>query len=73
MSTMVVFRCPTTGHEIMSGILTDADSFQNIQKEEFAMKCPECGERHRWFVAEGQLALSDRPQKAVLPQFARIH
>ena len=25
------------------------------------------------YVAEGQLALSDRPQKAVLPQFARIH
>jgi hypothetical protein len=70
MSAMVVFRCPTNGHEVESGILTDEHSFHEIQRKEFVKKCPECGREHRWFVAEGQLALSSEPR---LPQVMRIH
>jgi hypothetical protein len=54
----------------MSGVLTDANSFERIQKEDFVMKCPECGEKHRWHMTEGQLAVHEDPD---LPRFARVH
>jgi transcription elongation factor Elf1 len=66
---MIVFRCPQSGHEVMSRILTDAN-VMNIKKNEFVMKCPECGQTHQWSVAEGQVPSIDEPR---LPQVARIH
>lgn len=59
MSTMVVFKCPNNGHDVSSGILTDEQSFASMLSKKVEVRCPECGEMHRWWMAEGQLGLHD--------------
>jgi predicted RNA-binding Zn-ribbon protein involved in translation (DUF1610 family) len=70
MSTMIVFLCPTNGHEVQSGVLTDAWSFREIRDRAVTMTCPECGQKHTWRCNEGKLSLHE---EVALPKFVRIH
>jgi hypothetical protein len=55
MSSMIVFTCPKTGHDVSSGVLTDERTFSRLPRHEMIVRCKECGGEHRWWVAEGRL------------------
>ena len=45
---VLVFRCPTTGKEVLTGIETDKESFAKIESFPGSIRCRVCGERHPW-------------------------
>ncbi len=65
------FDCPNTGEVIDVGIESELDTLLRIRDKRVLARCPRCGERHEWRVAdapiaEGGLTLSEllhpRPQ-----------
>ena len=54
MSSMIVFTCPKTGHDVSSGVFADEHTFSRLPRHEMTVRCKECGGEHRW-VAEGRL------------------
>jgi hypothetical protein len=54
--SMVMTRCPSTGHEIATGITSDWVTFNNLSGEPKRLQCPHCGDEHHWTVAEAWLA-----------------
>jgi hypothetical protein len=69
MSSMIVFTCPETGHDVSSGVLTDEHTFSNLPRHEMVVRCKECGGEHRWWVADGKLG---KVKDARLPVPVRI-
>jgi hypothetical protein len=55
----LVFTCPYTGREIVSGINTDPESLAHVQQLPVNLFCPNCGKVHRLAARDGRLA--DRP------------
>jgi predicted RNA-binding Zn-ribbon protein involved in translation (DUF1610 family) len=49
------FRCPTTGRVIDVGIESELDTLLRIRDKRVLARCPQCGERHEWRVADAQL------------------
>jgi hypothetical protein len=56
--TIIMTRCPSTGHEIATGIACDWVTFNNLSAEPGRLRCPSCGDEHRWTVEEAWLALN---------------
>jgi DNA-directed RNA polymerase subunit RPC12/RpoP len=54
----LVFVCPTTGHEVSSGIEIDRSSFKSLPRTKTPISCPHCREKHllsaiwAWLVSE---------------------
>lgn len=55
MSSMIMFTCPTTGHDVRSGVLTDERTFSQLPRHGMVVQCNGCGGECRWCVAEGKL------------------
>jgi transcription elongation factor Elf1 len=49
------FRCQNTGQNIDVGIESELDTLLRIRDKRILARCPLCGERHEWQVAEAQL------------------
>jgi hypothetical protein len=42
----LVFVCPTTGHEVSTGVEVDRLSFKSLPRTKTAILCPRCRENH---------------------------
>jgi predicted RNA-binding Zn-ribbon protein involved in translation (DUF1610 family) len=49
------FDCPNTGEVIDVGIESELDTLLRIRDKRVLARCPRCGERHEWRVADAQL------------------
>ena len=49
------FACPKTGQDVDVGIDSDIDTLLRIRNNHVLAKCPRCGERHDWEIAEARL------------------
>ena len=54
--SMVMTHCPSTGHEIATGITCDWVTFNNLSGEPKRLQCPHCGDEHYWTIEEAWLA-----------------
>jgi predicted RNA-binding Zn-ribbon protein involved in translation (DUF1610 family) len=52
----LVFTCPTTGRDIVSGINTDQESLSHVQQLPVSLFCPNCGKVHRLTAKDGRLS-----------------
>jgi hypothetical protein len=51
----VMIRCPETGREIPTGIVTDRESFEATPVFFARVLCPICRTEHEWFAKEAWL------------------
>ena len=62
----LVFVCPTTGHEVSTGVEVDRSSYKRLPRTKTAVFCPRCRKNHilaaiwAWLVDEPESALSHR-------------
>lgn len=49
------FTCPRTGETIDVGIESELDTLLRIRNKRILARCPRCGERHEWRVADARL------------------
>ena len=42
----LVFVCPTTGHEVSTGVEVDRSSYKSIPRTKTAIFCPRCRKNH---------------------------
>ena len=52
----LVFTCPNTGRDIVSGINTDLESLSHVQQLPVSLFCPTCGKVHRLAARDGRLS-----------------
>jgi predicted RNA-binding Zn-ribbon protein involved in translation (DUF1610 family) len=52
----LVFTCPNSGRDIVSGINTDTESLSHVQELPVSLFCPHCGKVHRLSAKNGRLA-----------------
>jgi len=45
-ASVVMVRCPTTGHELSTGVEMDTATFERLPDIHSQMKCPVCGLDH---------------------------
>jgi hypothetical protein len=62
---VLVFVCPTSGHEVVTGLEIDPASYKGLQKESAEIKCSDCGHTHNLFQIEARLL--DDNLKSILP------
>jgi hypothetical protein len=54
----LVFVCPTTGHEVSTGVEVDRSNFRKLSRTKTAIFCPRYRKNHKlsviwaWFVSE---------------------
>ena len=54
----LIFVCPTTGHEVSTGIEIDRTSYRKLSRTKTAISCPLCRNNHElstiwvWLVSE---------------------
>ena len=51
----IVLRCPVTNLDYTVGVRMDANSFASLPDMDMAVKCPQCGEEHKWRPREARL------------------
>lgn len=44
----VLIRCPQTGKDVPTGLILDAEVFQNADLHDKEAHCPHCGRQHHW-------------------------
>lgn len=49
------FSCPATGQIVDVGIDSELNTLLRIRDKRISARCPACGERHEWVVADAQL------------------
>jgi hypothetical protein len=67
----VMVRCPATGHDIPTGIVTDRKSFAATPVFFARVRCPICRTEHEWFAKEAWVCDADpapRPHLAEIPR-----
>jgi hypothetical protein len=42
----LIFVCPTTGHQVSTGVELDRTSFKSLPRTKTAIFCPRCHEEH---------------------------
>ena len=42
----LVFVCPTTGHEVSTGVEVDRSSYKRLSRTKTAVFCPRCRKNH---------------------------
>jgi hypothetical protein len=62
--TALVFTCPRTGQDVVSGINTDWVSLSRVQQLPVTIFCPHCGKVHRLAARDGRFAETPPPEKA---------
>jgi hypothetical protein len=53
---VLMIKCPRTGQDISTGILTDPDSYQRTPDTLAHTSCPHCGLEHPWWHKDARLA-----------------
>ena len=54
----LVFVCPTTGHEVSTGVEADRSNYKRLSRTKTAIFCPRCRKNHMlsviwaWLVSE---------------------
>ena len=54
----LVFVCPTTGHEVSTGVEVDRSNYKRLSRTKTAIFCPRCRKNHMlsvtwaWLVSE---------------------
>jgi hypothetical protein len=43
----LVFVCPTTGHEVSTGVEVNRSSFKSLPRTKTAIFCPRCRKNHK--------------------------
>ena len=56
----LVFVCPTSGREVVTGLEIDVMSFQGLPKVLADIKCSECGDIHNLLEVDARL-VNDGP------------
>lgn len=51
----VMIECPHTGQHVYAGLNFDWSTFECQKLPEMRLKCPACGEEHRWTKADAFL------------------
>jgi hypothetical protein len=54
----VMIRCPQTGRDIPTGIVTDRRTFEATAVFFARVRCPICGNEHEWFAKEAWICES---------------
>src|SRR6476661_5862625 len=52
----LIFVCPTSGHEVSTGLEIDPDSYRALPKVLAEVKCPACGLIHNLYEVDTRLA-----------------
>ncbi len=60
----LMIKCPRTGQDISTGILTDPASYQKIPETLAYTRCPHCGLEHAWWHNDAWLAAEGPSQCA---------
>jgi hypothetical protein len=68
----LIFTCPQTSRDIMSGINTDLASLSQVQQLPVSLFCPHCGKVHRLCAKDGRLADSPPLTAAHSARLARV-
>jgi len=67
----LIFTCPFTGRDIVSGINTDLASLSHVRQLPVSLFCPNCGKVHRLAAKDGRLTDTLVPPEKVR-QSARV-
>jgi hypothetical protein len=65
MGTVMV-RCPETGRDIPTGIVTDRQSFAATPVFFARVFCPICRTEHEWFAKEAWICEAEPPRRSAL-------
>jgi hypothetical protein len=68
----LVFTCPFTGRDIVSGINTDMESLSHVQQLPVSLFCPHCGHVHRLVAKDGRLTNTASALKPEPVHLARL-
>lgn len=66
----LIFTCPSTGRDIVSGIHTDIASLSHVQQLPVSLYCSHCGKVHRLSAKYGRLS-GALPPNSTAPRIAR--
>ncbi len=44
----VMIECPETGRHVYAGLNFDWTGFESLPPQVMTLRCPACGEEHRW-------------------------
>ena len=44
----ILIYCPITGQVVLTGLNTETVVFETLPSVEVPLKCPRCGQTHRW-------------------------
>jgi hypothetical protein len=58
MNFLVIIRCPATGCEVPTGLVTDLSKLDNLPRDGADLRCPSCGRTHVWSRKDALLAHS---------------
>jgi hypothetical protein len=59
MMGALVFVCPTSGHEVSTGLEIDIESYRALPEVLADIKCPHCGLTHNLYQIEHRLIVDD--------------
>ena len=51
----LVFRCPKTGSDFISGFLANQTSLRHIGSQKLRLRCRVCGEHHNYAFAQAKI------------------
>ena len=51
----VMIRCPRTGRAVSTEIETEPSVFSRLPEVAGRMRCPDCGQEHRWSASQAWL------------------
>jgi hypothetical protein len=66
----VMVRCPATGRDIPTGIVTDRKSFDATPVFFGRVRCPLCRTEHEWFAKDAWLCEADPAPRPRLEEIA---
>jgi hypothetical protein len=58
----LIFRCPTSGDDVESGIETDSDTRSQIRLFRLRILCPACGQTHDFGTGEARPLKPERTE-----------
>jgi hypothetical protein len=61
-----MIKCPETGYEIPTGLVTDRETFRSAPVFFARVLCPACGNQHEWFAQQAWVS----EKEAMLPRRA---
>ena len=69
---VMLIKCPKTGLDLSTGILTDIVTFSRIPQVPSQTACPHCGSVHFWMPRETKLVETIPPRDWIENQWKRM-